>query len=35
MDFVHDQLFDSRKIRALTSVDPFTRLAMRILLSTR
>ena len=25
MDFVHDQLFDGRKIRALTIVDIFTR----------
>lgn len=27
MDFVHDQLFDGRKIRILTIVDTFTRLA--------
>jgi putative transposase len=27
MDFVHDQLFDGRKIRVLTIVDTFTRLA--------
>jgi hypothetical protein len=27
MDFVHDQLFDGRKIRVLTIVDPFTRFA--------
>jgi putative transposase len=26
MDFVHDQLFDGRKIRVLTIVDTFTRL---------
>ena len=25
MDFVHDQLFDGRKIRALTAIDTFTR----------
>jgi putative transposase len=30
MDFVHDQLFDGRKIRALTVVDTFTRLATAI-----
>ena len=30
MDFVHDQLFDGRKIRALTVVDTFTRLAPAI-----
>jgi putative transposase len=30
MDFVHDQLFDGRKIRALTMVDIFTRLAPAI-----
>lgn len=30
MDFVHDQLFDGRKIRALTVVDIFTRLAPAI-----
>jgi putative transposase len=27
MDFVHDQLFDGRKIRILTIVDTFTRLS--------
>jgi putative transposase len=27
MDFVHDQLFDGRKIRVLTMVDTFTRLS--------
>jgi len=27
MDFVHDQLFDGRKIRVLTVVDTFTRLS--------
>jgi putative transposase len=27
MDFVHDQLFDGRKIRVLTIVDTFTRLS--------
>jgi hypothetical protein len=30
MDFVHDQLFDGRKIRALTIVDTFTRLSRAI-----
>jgi putative transposase len=30
MDFVHDQLFDGRKIRALAVVDTFTRLATAI-----
>ena len=30
MDFVHDQLFDGRKIRALTVVDIFTRLSPAI-----
>jgi putative transposase len=30
MDFVHDQLFDGRKIRALTIVDIFTRLSPAI-----
>jgi putative transposase len=30
MDFVHDQLFDGRKIRVLTIVDTFTRLAPAI-----
>jgi len=30
MDFVHDQLFDGRKIRILTVVDTFTRLAPAI-----
>jgi putative transposase len=30
MDFVHDQLFDGRKIRALTIVDTFTRLSPAI-----
>lgn len=30
MDFVHDQLFDDRKLRALTVVDTFTRLAPAI-----
>jgi hypothetical protein len=30
MDFVHDQLFDGRKIRALTVVDIFTRLTPAI-----
>lgn len=30
MDFVHDQLFDGRKIRALTVVDTFTRLSPAI-----
>lgn len=30
MDFVHDQLFDGRKIRILTIVDTFTRLAPAI-----
>jgi putative transposase len=30
MDFVHDQLFDGRKIRVLTIVDIFTRLAPAI-----
>jgi putative transposase len=27
MDFVHDQLFDGRKIRVLTIVDTFTGLS--------
>jgi len=30
MDFVHDQLFDGRKIRALTVIDTFTRLSPAI-----
>jgi putative transposase len=30
MDFVHDQLFDGRKIRVLTMVDAFTRLSPAI-----
>lgn len=30
MDFVHDQLFDGRKIRILTVVDTFTRLSSAI-----
>jgi putative transposase len=30
MDFVHDQLFDGRKIRVLTIVDSFTRLSPAI-----
>jgi putative transposase len=30
MDFVHDQLFDGRKIRILTMVDTFTRLSPAI-----
>ena len=30
MDFVHDQLFDGRKIRILTIIDTFTRLAPAI-----
>ena len=30
MDFVHDQLFDGRKIRVLTMIDTFTRLAPAI-----
>jgi putative transposase len=30
MDFVHDQLFDGRKIRALTIIDTFTRLSPAI-----
>jgi putative transposase len=30
MDFVHDQLFDGRKIRVLTIIDTFTRLAPAI-----
>jgi putative transposase len=30
MDFVHDQLFDGRKIRVLTIVDTFTRLSSAI-----
>jgi putative transposase len=30
MDFVHDQLFDGRKIRLLTIVDTFTRLSPAI-----
>ena len=30
MDFVHDQLFDGRKIRVLTVVDTFTRLSPAI-----
>src|SRR5438552_5152705 len=30
MDFVHDQLFDGRKIRILTIVDTFTRLSPAI-----
>jgi putative transposase len=30
MDFVHDQLFDGRKIRALTIVDTFARLSPAI-----
>jgi putative transposase len=30
MDFVHDQLFDGRRIRALTVVDTFTRLSPAI-----
>lgn len=30
MDFVHDHLFDGRKIRVLTIVDIFTRLARAI-----
>src|SRR5262249_50484048 len=30
MDFFHDQLFDGRKIRILTIVDTFTRLAPAI-----
>ncbi len=30
MDFVHDQLFDGRKIRVLTIVDTFTRLSPAI-----
>lgn len=30
MDFVHDQLFDGRKIRILTMIDTFTRLAPAI-----
>ncbi len=30
MDFVHDQLFDGRKLRILTIVDTFTRLAPAI-----
>jgi transposase InsO family protein len=29
MDFVHDQLFDGRKIRVLTIIDTFTRLSPR------
>jgi putative transposase len=29
-DFVHDQLFDGRKIRVLTIVDTFTRLSPAI-----
>jgi putative transposase len=30
MDFVHDQLFDGRKIRCLTFVDTFSRLSPEI-----
>jgi putative transposase len=30
MDFVHDQLFDGKKIRVLTIVDTFTRLSPAI-----
>jgi putative transposase len=30
MDFVHDQLFDGRKIRCLTIVDTFSRLSPAI-----
>ena len=30
MDFVHDQLFDGRKIRSLTIVDTFSRLSSAI-----
>jgi putative transposase len=30
MDFVHDQLFDGRKIRILTVIDTFTRLSPAI-----
>jgi putative transposase len=30
MDFVHDQLFDGRKIRVLTVIDTFTRLSPAI-----
>jgi len=30
MDFVHNQLFDGRKIRMLTVVDTFTRLSLAI-----
>ena len=30
MDFVHDQLFDGRKIRILTIIDTFTRLSPAI-----
>ena len=30
MDFVHDQLFDGRKIRVLTIVDTFTRFSPAI-----
>ena len=30
MDFVHDQLFDGRKIRVLTVVDTFSRLSPAI-----
>src|SRR3954469_24584236 len=30
MDFVHDQLFDGRKIQVLTVVDTFTRLSPAI-----
>jgi len=30
MDFVHDELFDGRKIRVLTIVDTFTRLSPAI-----
>jgi len=30
MDFVHDQLFDGRKIRMLTIVDTFTWLSLAI-----
>jgi putative transposase len=30
MDFVHDQLFDGRKIRVLTIIDTFTRLSPAI-----
>jgi len=30
MDFVHDQLFDSTKVRVLTIVDAFTRFSPAI-----